>query len=197
MPSEWHCLAQSFPQRQQNPRFGAVVACPLVPLWHALSSSPLTTDLLSGIALPSPFRNGSKTCDSVPLWHQQPPHYRPSEWHCLAQSFPQRQQNPRFGAVVACGSATVYVDEIHTAFTLPGLRLCDAKSEEPIRPGHSYHAMSAVTGSWSSFRPISQTTAITLRGSRQGKSHRASSPDFSHDFHPSPLPCPRHLSCAA
>ena len=126
-PSAWHCLAQSFPQRQQNPRFGAVVACPF----------------------------------------QQPPHYRPSEWHCFAQSFPQRQQNPRFGAVVACGGATVYVDEIHTAFTLPGLRLCDAKSEEPIRPGHSYHAMSAVTGSWSSFRPISQTTAITLRDSRQ------------------------------
>ena len=40
-----------------------------MPLWHALSSSPLTTGLLSGIALPSPFRNGSKTRDSVPLWH--------------------------------------------------------------------------------------------------------------------------------
>ena len=32
------------------------------------------------------------------------------------------------------------------------------------------------------FQAISQTTAITLRGSRH--------------FHPSPLPCPRHLSCA-
>ena len=46
------------------------------------------------------------------------------------------------------------------------------------------------------FQAISQTTAITLRGSRQEKSRRASTPDFSHDFHPSPLPCPRHLSCA-
>ena len=46
------------------------------------------------------------------------------------------------------------------------------------------------------FQAISQTTTITLRGSRQEKSRRASTPDFSHDFHPSPLPCPRHLSCA-
>ena len=48
-----------------------------------------------------------------------------------------------------------------------------------------------MTGSWSSFRPISQTTAITLRGSRQGKiRYRQGIPDF----HPSPLPYSRDLS---
>ena len=48
-----------------------------------------------------------------------------------------------------------------------------------------------MTGSWSSFRPISQTTAITLRGSRQGKiRYRQGIPDF----HPSPWPYLRDLS---
>ena len=68
---------------------------------------------------------------------------------------------------------------------------CPPQSKEPVQPGYRYYAISAVTGSWSSFRPISQTTAITLRGSRQGKiRYRQGIPDF----HPSPLPYSRDLS---
>ena len=68
---------------------------------------------------------------------------------------------------------------------------CPPQSKEPVQPGYRYYAISAVTGSWSSFRPISQTTAITLRGSRQGKiRYRQGIPDF----HPSPWPYLRDLS---
>ena len=68
---------------------------------------------------------------------------------------------------------------------------CPPQSKEPVQPGYRYYAISAVTGSWSSFRPISQTTAITLRGSRQGKiRYRQGIPDF----HPSPWPYSRDLS---
>ena len=68
---------------------------------------------------------------------------------------------------------------------------CPPQSKEPVQPGHSYYAISAVTGSWSSFRPISQTTAITLRGSRKEKiRYRQGIPDF----HPSPWPYLRDLS---
>ena len=68
---------------------------------------------------------------------------------------------------------------------------CPPQSKEPVQPGYRYYAISAVTGSWSSFRPISQTTAITLRGSRQGKiRYRQGIPDF----YPSPLPYSRDLS---
>ena len=68
---------------------------------------------------------------------------------------------------------------------------CPPQSKEPVQPGYRYYAISAVTGSWSSFRPISQTTAITLRGSRQGKiRYRQGIPDF----HPSPWPYLRDQS---
>ena len=68
---------------------------------------------------------------------------------------------------------------------------CPPQSKEPVQPGYRYYAISAVTGSWSSFRPISQTTAITLRGSGQGKiRYRQGIPDF----HPSPWPYLRDLS---
>ena len=86
------CLSILFPQRQQIPRFGAVVVPRLdgiaslssfhngsksrdsVPLWCRVSRSTTATGLLDGIASPSSFHNGSKSCDSVPLWCHIPAH---------------------------------------------------------------------------------------------------------------------------
>ena len=65
---------------------------------------PLSAGLLRGIVLLPPFHNGSKTRDSLPLWHRRSfstPLYRPSGRYCPSTSFPHRQQNPRLGAVVA------------------------------------------------------------------------------------------------
>ena len=98
-PSGRHCPSTSFPQRQQNPRFTAVVASPFIlhpslqAFWAvlpfyllstpaakpaircrcgiAVHSPPLSTGLLRGIVLLPPFHNGSKTHDSLPLWHHR------------------------------------------------------------------------------------------------------------------------------
>ena len=98
-PSARHCPSAPIPQRQQNPRLGAVVASPFIlhpslqafwavlpfyllsttaakPAIHcrcgiAVHSPPLSTGLLGGIALLPPFHTGSKTHDSLPLWHHR------------------------------------------------------------------------------------------------------------------------------
>ena len=60
-PSARHCPSAPFPQRQRFLRFSAVAAPPFL--------RTLSTGLLRGIVLPLLFHNGSKTCDSLPLWN--------------------------------------------------------------------------------------------------------------------------------
>ena len=73
-----------------------------VPLRRPLSSCTLSTAPVRHLPSVSPFHNGSKIRVSVPLRKPLSP-CTLSTYPCAASSlrlpFPQRQQNPRFGAV--------------------------------------------------------------------------------------------------
>ena len=95
-PSGRHCPSTSFPQRQQNPRFTAVVASPF--MLHPLCRP--SGRHCPSISFPQRQQNPRFTA-VVALPFMLHPLYRPSGRHCPSTSFPQRQQNPRFTAVVA------------------------------------------------------------------------------------------------